>query len=213
MKDLLDIGRMLSTHARLSPARIGVRDLEREMTFAQWNARACRFANALAGLGLRKGDRVAVLAYNCVEWAEIYVGAAKAGLVVVPINFRLVGPEVRFIVRNAEAAAIVVQDELAGVVAEIRRVIGAGPAYLTFDVDGIDPSQAPGTGTPEIGGYSTFQAQQMLRGLMGLDLIGADVVEVSPPFDPTDNTALVGATMMFEILCLVAAAKVARRGG
>jgi guanidinopropionase len=101
----------------------------------------------------------------------------------------------------------------AGVVAEIRRVIGAGPAYLTFDVDGIDPSQAPGTGTPEIGGYSTFQAQQMLRGLMGLDLIGADVVEVSPPFDPTDNTALVGATMMFEILCLVAAAKVARRGG
>src|SRR6185369_9749747 len=90
MKDLLNFGQMLSVHARVTPARIGARDLERSMTFMQWNERSCRLANALLGLGLAKGDRVAVLAYNCVEWAEIYAATAKTGLVVVPINFRLV---------------------------------------------------------------------------------------------------------------------------
>jgi guanidinopropionase len=92
------------------------------------------------------------------------------------------------------------------VVAEARRVIGDDPAYLSFDVDGLDPVYAPGTGTPEIGGYSTAEAQRMIRGLAGLDLIGGDVVEVAPPFDPSGNTALVGATMMFEILCVLAPA-------
>jgi guanidinopropionase len=88
---------------------------------------------------------------------------------------------------------------------EVHRVLGGKPAYLTFDVDGIDPTFTPGTGTPEIGGYSPREAQVMLRGLMGLNLIGADVVEVSPPFDPTGGTALVAANLMFEILCLMAA--------
>ncbi|MCG5236323.1 AMP-binding protein [Xanthobacter oligotrophicus] len=120
MTDLLNFGRMLASHARLAPTRIGARDLDREMTFAVWNARACRLANALLGLGLAKGDRVAVLAYNCLEWVEIYAATAKAGLVAVPINFRLVGREVAFIVENCEAAAIIVQDELAGVVEEAR---------------------------------------------------------------------------------------------
>ncbi len=92
------------------------------------------------------------------------------------------------------------------VIAEARRIVGDGPVYVSFDVDGLDPVYAPGTGTPEVGGYSTAEAQQMLRGLAGLDLIGGDVVEVSPPFDPSGNTALVGATMMFEILCVLAPA-------
>jgi len=96
------------------------------------------------------------------------------------------------------------------IVAEARRVVGDGPTYVSFDVDGLDPVYAPGTGTPEVGGYSTFEAQVMLRGLRGLDLVGGDVVEVSPPLDPSGNTALVGATMMFEILCVLAEA-VARR--
>ena len=82
---------MLSVQARLQPDRIGARDLEREMSFRDWNARSCRLANALLGLGLAKGDRVAVLAYNCVEWLEIYAATAKAGLVAVPVNFRLIG--------------------------------------------------------------------------------------------------------------------------
>jgi guanidinopropionase len=87
---------------------------------------------------------------------------------------------------------------------EARRVAGDGPTYLSFDVDGIDPTFTPGTGTPEIGGYTPGEAQRMLRGLRGLDLVGADVVEVSPPFDPSGGTALVAANLMFEILCLIA---------
>jgi guanidinopropionase len=89
------------------------------------------------------------------------------------------------------------------VIEEARRIVGDGPTYISFDVDGLDPVYAPGTGTPEIGGFSSLEAQLMIRGLSGLDLIGGDVVEVSPPFDPTGNTALVGATMMFEILCVI----------
>jgi guanidinopropionase len=85
-----------------------------------------------------------------------------------------------------------------------REVVGDRPTYVSFDVDGLDPVYAPGTGTPEIGGISTLDAQRLLRGLRGLDLVGGDVVEVAPPYDPSGNTALVGATMMFEILCLVA---------
>lgn len=96
------------------------------------------------------------------------------------------------------------------VVAEARRAVGDGPTYISFDVDSLDPAFAPGTGTPEVGGLTTIEAQRVLRGLRGLNLIGGDVVEVSPPFDPSGNTALVAATMMYEILCILAEA-VARR--
>lgn len=119
MRDLLTLGETLSAQARLMPHALGIRDLERSMTFAVWNQRACRLANALLGLGLKKGDRVAVLAYNCVEWAEIYAATAKAGVIAVPVNFRLVAHEVRYIIENAEASALIVQDELAGVVEAI----------------------------------------------------------------------------------------------
>lgn len=87
------------------------------------------------------------------------------------------------------------------VIQEARRVVGAGRTYIFFDVDALDPVYAPGTGTPEVGGITTLEAQRLLR---GLDLAGGDVVEVAPPHDPSGNTAPVGATMMFEILCLVA---------
>ena len=90
------------------------------------------------------------------------------------------------------------------VIDRARDIVGDGPTYVSFDVDGLDPVYTPGTGTPEIGGITTVEAQTLLRGLRGLNLIGADVVEVSPPFDPSGNTALVGATMMYEILCLLA---------
>ena len=93
---------------------------------------------------------------------------------------------------------------VSAVVEEARRIVGDGPTYISFDVDALDPVYAPGTGTPEIGGITTIEAQALLRGLSRLDLIGGDVVEVSPPFDPSGNTALVGATLMFEILCLLA---------
>jgi guanidinopropionase len=100
---------------------------------------------------------------------------------------------------------------VAGVLAEARRIVGTGPTYVSFDVDFLDPVYAPGTGTPEIGGATTYDAQQLVRGLQGLNLVGGDVVEVSPPFDPSGNTALVGMTMMFEILCVLADAHHRRR--
>ncbi|WP_428030553.1 agmatinase [Ancylobacter sp.] len=95
---------------------------------------------------------------------------------------------------------------VADVMAEARAIVGEAPTYVTFDIDGIDPSQAPGTGTPEIGGFSTREAQAMVRLLDGLDIIGADLVEVAPPFDPSGLTALTGATIMFELLCILAGA-------
>jgi guanidinopropionase len=97
-------------------------------------------------------------------------------------------------------------------IAEARRVVGDGPTYISFDVDGLDPVYAPGTGTPEVGGITTLEAQKLLRGLRGLDLVGGDVVEVAPPFDPSGNTALVGATLMYEILCILAEAVAKRKG-
>jgi guanidinopropionase len=99
-----------------------------------------------------------------------------------------------------------------GTLGEVLRVIGVDPAYVSFDVDGLDPVFAPGTGTPEVGGLTTREAQHLLRGLRGMNLVGGDVVEVSPPYDPSGGTALVGATMMFEILCLLAEAVAHRRG-
>lgn len=92
------------------------------------------------------------------------------------------------------------------VVAITRQVIGEGPVYVSFDIDALDPAFAPGTGTPVTGGLSTREALQLLRGLRGLDVIGGDIVEVSPPYDPGGTTALAGASLLFELLCLAAEA-------
>ena len=90
-----------------------------------------------------------------------------------------------------------------GIVDMCRQTVGDMPVYLTFDIDGLDPVYAPGTGTPEVGGFTTREALSFLRGLRGLNIIGGDVVEVAPPFDSSDITSLAGATMMYEILCLM----------
>jgi agmatinase len=89
------------------------------------------------------------------------------------------------------------------VVAKARDIVGDGPTYISFDVDGLDPAYAPGTGTPEPGGLTPREAQAILHGLAGLDIIGGDVVEVAPQYDPTSNTAMVGAQMLFEIFSLI----------
>jgi acyl-CoA synthetase (AMP-forming)/AMP-acid ligase II len=117
---LANIGEMVALHSRHYPDKIAASDLDRNMTFRLWHSRACRLANALAGIGLGKGDRVGVLAYNCLEWLEIYAAAALAGVVVVPINFRFAGPEMRYVVENCEARALIVQDDLLGVVESVR---------------------------------------------------------------------------------------------
>jgi guanidinobutyrase len=92
---------------------------------------------------------------------------------------------------------------LAPLMTEARQQLAGGPVYFSFDIDGIDPAFAPGTGTPEIGGLTTIQALEIVRGAKGLDIVGGDLVEVSPPYDHTGNTALVGANMLFEMLCVL----------
>lgn len=101
---------------------------------------------------------------------------------------------------------------LAEVVAEARTIVGEHPTYLSFDIDALDPAYAPGTGTPEWGGFTAREVLYLLRALRGLDLVGADLVEVAPPLDPSGVTALAGATIAFEILCLLAETVARRRG-
>jgi guanidinobutyrase len=85
---------------------------------------------------------------------------------------------------------------------EVRDQLGAGPVYLTFDIDGLDPAYAPGTGTPEIGGLTVHQGLEIIRGCRGLDVVGGDLVEVAPAYDTSGNTALVAANLLFEMLCV-----------
>lgn len=110
---------------------------------------------------------------------------------------------------RAQGVRIIYMEEFvkrgaAEVMAEARRIAGGGPTYVSFDIDCIDPSMAPGTGTPEVGGFTTREAQEMLRLLDDVDIVAADVVEVAPPFDLGAMTALAGATMMFELVCVMA---------
>jgi len=94
--------------------------------------------------------------------------------------------------------------------AEVRERVGGGPVYLSFDIDGLDPAFAPGTGTPEIGGLTVIQALEIIRGCQGLDLVGVDLVEVAPVYDTSGNTALLAANLLFEMLCVMPG--VMRRG-
>lgn len=93
---------------------------------------------------------------------------------------------------------------VADVMAEVRTIVGAEPTYCTYDIDFVDPTFAPGTGTPEVGGPNSFQAQQVAREMQGINLVGADLVEVSPPFDQSGGTAWLGVSLMFEMLCILA---------
>jgi arginase family enzyme len=95
---------------------------------------------------------------------------------------------------------------------EARKIVGSQPAYLSFDVDGLDPVYAPGTGTPESGGLSMIEVQRLIRALDGVDFVGGDVVEVSPPFDQSGLTAQNAANVLFEILCVLASAVAKRKG-
>ena len=87
------------------------------------------------------------------------------------------------------------------VMEEAREIVGQKPTYVSYDIDFVDPTFAPGTGTPEVGGPNSFQALQVVRELNGVDIVGADMVEVSPPFDPSGGTAFLGVSIMFELLC------------
>lgn len=102
---------------------------------------------------------------------------------------------------------------IAAVVEEVYKVIGKDtPCYFTMDIDALDPCYAPGTGTPEIGGLTTLEAQLLVRALADLTIVGGDFVEVAPPWDPSGNTAMVGAMMLFEILCTCAQSAARQKG-
>ncbi|MGE3269515.1 MAG: AMP-binding protein [Chloroflexota bacterium] len=133
MGQLLTVSEMVAAQARLQPEKIGARDSRRALTYHQWDERASRLANALLGLGLRPGDRVCLLAYNCVEWLELYVALARAGLVAVPVNFRLIGSEIAYIAQHCQAQAFVVQDALLERVEGIRDQLEIAPdRYIRF---------------------------------------------------------------------------------
>jgi agmatinase len=100
---------------------------------------------------------------------------------------------------------------LAATIAGIKAIVGDRPCYLTFDIDFLDPAYAPGTGTPVCGGFATWEAQRLIRGLGGVNLVGADLVEVSPPFDHAEITALAGASVLLDVICLIASEGLCRR--
>jgi acyl-CoA synthetase (AMP-forming)/AMP-acid ligase II len=120
MTRLLTLSDTVARYARLQPDRVAVRDSKRALTWRQWDERSSRLANALLGRGLVKGDRVGLLAYNSLEWMEFYAGLARAGLVGVPINFRLMSPEIGYIAQHCDARALIVQDELVDRIEPIR---------------------------------------------------------------------------------------------
>lgn len=109
-----------------------------------------------------------------------------------PDTMGIMGIDAPFVHGNGPAATV----------ARIREVVGERPVYLSFDIDALDPAFAPGTGTPVWGGLTSAQAAAMLRGLAGLNVVGGDVVEVSPPFDPAGITAVAGAHVAVELICL-----------
>ena len=147
-----------------------------------------------------------------VAHGTIFRRALEEGLVDGPkmfqIGLRATGYSAEDFDWSRQQGARVVQAEecwyqsLAPLMEEIRAVIGPDtPTYLSFDIDGLDPSVAPGTGTPEPAGLSGAQGLEIIRGVYGLNLVGADLVEVSPPYDTTGNTALLAANLAFEMLC------------
>lgn len=111
MSQFLSLSDAIATHARLMPNKLGARDSRRSLTYAHWNANANCLADSLLKAGLKIGDRVGLLAYNCLEWMEIYVALARAGLVAVPVNFRLTGTEITYILNNAEVSAVIAGKE------------------------------------------------------------------------------------------------------
>jgi agmatinase len=155
-----------------------------EDNFGQRFAHGSVFWHAITE-GLIAPKRMIQVGIRAPAWPEMYDWTRGQGVTIVP-------------------AQDVHESTPAAIAARIREVVGTGPAYLSFDIDGLDPAFAPGTGTPEIGGLATWQAQGILRRLGGIDFRGADVVEVAPAYDVAEITALAAATIGWEYLCLQA---------
>jgi len=139
-----------------------------------------------------------------IDHGTMFGKAVKAGLIdparSVQIGIRTDNPDRMGI--TVLDAPFVHDHGPAAIAARVREIVGEAPAYLSFDIDALDPAFAPGTGTPVWGGLTSAQAAAILRGLRGLNMVGGDVVEVSPPYDPTGVTAIAGAHVAVELICL-----------
>jgi len=116
----LNMGEVLKVNSVKFPHKMAVKSAVRELSFMEYNERACRLANAWLGMGLKKGDRIATLLYNVIEYMEIYAAAAKAGVVIAPVNFRWVGPEIEYVVNNSESKAFMCSEEFLGEVEAVK---------------------------------------------------------------------------------------------
>lgn len=128
------------------PNKVGTKDLNKSFTFKEWDERSCRLANALADLGMKKGDRFAVLAYNCVEWFDIYTAAAKGGYICVPLMFRLSAADMEYITNHCEAKVFIVQDEWVDFVNGMKGNLKTVEKYISFGVD-----------NPKFDGYLAYE--------------------------------------------------------
>ena len=149
-----------------------------------------------------------------IDHGTMFTRAMKDGLLD-PARTIQIGIRTYFKGERGEGVQVVGADEVHATTSEaiasnIRNRVGEGPAYLTFDIDCLDPTFAPGTGTPVPGGLSTYQALAIIRSLKGLDFVGMDLVEVSPPYDSAEITANAAAMIAIEMLCLKAWARGAR---
>jgi len=144
-----------------------------------------------------------------VDHGTMFYHAAKQGLVnpsrSAQIGMRLFNPDTHGY--NVFDAHWVHENGIAATAAAIKDSVGDAPCYLTFDIDCLDPCYAPGTGTPIVGGLSTYQALQIIRGLKGINLVGMDMVEVAPAYDVSEITALAAATIALDLLCLYASSR------
>ncbi|MFZ4576758.1 MAG: class I adenylate-forming enzyme family protein [Myxococcota bacterium] len=136
MSEVLHIGQVLASHAALYPNKVGACDLTRSLTYRDWNAQACRLANAMTDRGVRKGDRVAMYAFNRLEWLLFYTACAKNGAVAVPVNFRLAGPEVVYQVQHSGAKILFVDVVLCAVIDAVRSELGLPSDALVRIGDG-----------------------------------------------------------------------------
>jgi fatty-acyl-CoA synthase len=134
----LPAGTIMRVQAINIPNKVAVKDKFRQLTFKEWNDRSNRLSNALASMGVEKGDKFAILAYNCIEWMEIYAAASKGGQVAVPINFRLAGPEIEYIVNHSESKAFIVAKEFTDTIDRIRPSLNISTdRYVLFGTDVI----------------------------------------------------------------------------
>ena len=207
---ILNMAEIIESFTRMRPDRIGARDLKRELTYAQWNSRANCLAQSFLSLGIAKGDRVAVLAWNCLEWLEIYVAAAKCGVVIVPINFRLTAKEAAFILADCDAKAIIAQEGLHPVIETLRPNLGLSTErFIYFGgtepegwtsyqglIDAASNTKPDVSVTPEdpwtlvYTSGTTGQPKGVIRNHRGMAMI-ALVTEVELSIRPVDNALLV----------------------